>query len=156
MSASVNKVILVGNLGADPDIRYTEDGRSVANFSVATSESWKDKNTGDRIERTEWHRIAIFAQGLAKVAEQYLYKGAKVYLEGQLKTSKWQDKDGNDRYSTDVVLQGFNAKLVMLDGGNRNGGSATETSAPAATPAPVTPPLPAIPSGVDVDDDIPF
>ncbi|AXS40550.1 single-stranded DNA-binding protein [Breoghania sp. L-A4] len=116
MAGSVNKVILVGNLGADPEIRRTQDGRPIANLSVATSDSWRDKNTGERRERTEWHRVVIFNEGLCKVAEQYLRKGSKVYLEGQLQTRKWQDQSGQDKYSTEVVLQGFNSTLTMLDG----------------------------------------
>jgi single-strand DNA-binding protein len=125
MAGSVNKVILVGNLGKDPEIRRTQDGRPIANLSVATSESWRDKATGERKEKTEWHRVVIFNEGLCKIAEQYLKKGAKVYLEGQLQTRKWQDKDGNDKYSTEVVLQGFNSALTMLDGrgGGAGGGS---------------------------------
>jgi single-strand DNA-binding protein len=116
MAGSVNKVILVGNLGADPEIRRTQDGRPIANLRIATSETWRDKNTGERRERTEWHRVVIFSEGLAKVAEQYLKKGARVYLEGQLQTRKWQDQQtGQDRWSTEVVLQGFNSQLVMLD-----------------------------------------
>jgi len=115
MAGSVNKVILVGNLGADPEIRRTQDGRPIANLRVATSETWRDKATGERKERTEWHRVVIFSEGLAKVAEQYLKKGAKVYIEGQLQTRKWQDQQGQDRYSTEVVLQGFSAQLTMLD-----------------------------------------
>jgi single-strand DNA-binding protein len=115
MAGSVNKVILIGNLGADPEIRRTNDGRPIANLRVATSESWRDKATGERKERTEWHRVVIFNEQLTKIAEQYLRKGSKVYLEGQLQTRKWQDKDGQDRYSTEVVLQGFNAQLTMLD-----------------------------------------
>lgn len=122
MAGSVNKVILVGNLGADPEIRRTQDGRPVANLSVATSETWRDKNTGERRERTEWHRVVIFNEGLCKVVENYLKKGAKVYLEGQLQTRKWQDQNGQDRYSTEVVLQGFNATLTMLDGRGDNAG----------------------------------
>jgi single-strand DNA-binding protein len=122
MAGSVNKVILVGNLGKDPEIRRTQDGRPIANLSVATSESWKDKNTGERKEKTEWHRVVIFNEGLCRIAEQYLKKGAKVYLEGQLQTRKWQDKDGNDKYSTEVVLQGFNSSLTMLDGKGGGGG----------------------------------
>lgn len=114
--SSVNKVILVGNLGADPEIRRTQDGRPIANLSVATSESWRDKNSGERRERTEWHRVVIFNEGLCRIAEQYLRKGSKVYLEGQLQTRKWQDQSGADRYSTEVVLQGFNSNLTMLDG----------------------------------------
>ena len=115
MAGSVNKVILIGNLGADPEIRRTQDGRPIANLRVATSESWRDKNTGERRERTEWHRVVIFNEGLCRIAEQYLRKGSKVYLEGQLQTRKWQDQSGQDRYSTEVVLQGFNSQLTMLD-----------------------------------------
>src|SRR6202022_4485425 len=124
MAGSVNKVILVGNLGKDPEIRRTRVGRPSANLSVATSEQWRDKATGERKEKTEWHRVVIFSEGLAKVAEQYLKKGAKVYLEGQLQTRKWQDQQGQDRYSTEVVLQGFNSALPMLDraGGGGGGG----------------------------------
>ena len=122
MAGSVNKVILVGNLGKDPEIRRTQDGRPIANLSVATSESWRDKATGERKEKTEWHRVVIFNEGLCKVAEQYLKKGAKVYIEGALQTRKWQDKDGKDRYSTEVVLQGFNSTLTMLDGRSGGGG----------------------------------
>jgi single-strand DNA-binding protein len=114
--SSVNKVILLGNLGADPEIRHTNDGRPIANLRIATSESWRDKGTGERKEKTEWTSVVIFSEGLCKIAEQYLRKGSKVYVEGQLQTRKWTDKDGNDRYSTEVVLQGFNATLVMLDG----------------------------------------
>ena len=122
MAGSVNKVILVGNLGADPDIRRTQDGRPICNLSVATSESWKDRNSGERRERTEWHRVVIFNEGLCRVAEQYLRKGSKVYLEGQLQTRKWQDQNGQDRYSTEVVLQGFNGNLTMLDNRGEGGG----------------------------------
>lgn len=123
MSGSVNKVTLVGNLGADPDVRSTQDGREIVNLSLATSESWKDKSTGERKERTEWHRVVIFNESLARIAKQYLVKGAKVYLEGQLQTRKWTDKDGHDKYSTEVVLQGFGGTLVMLSspsGGREN------------------------------------
>jgi single-strand DNA-binding protein len=116
MAGSVNRVIIIGNLGSDPEIRHTNDGRPIANLRIATSESWRDKGTGERKEKTEWHSVVIFSEGLCKIAEQYLRKGSKVYLEGQLQTRKWQDRDGNDRYSTEVVLQGFNATLVMLDG----------------------------------------
>lgn len=122
MAGSINKVILVGNLGNDPDIRRTQDGRPIANLSIATSDTWKDKNTGERREKTEWHRVVIFNEGLCRIAEQYLKKGSKVYLEGQLQTRKWQDKDGNDRWSTEVVLQGFNGNLTMLDGRSDNAG----------------------------------
>jgi len=123
MAGSVNKVILVGNLGADPEIRRTQDGRPIANLRVATSETWRDKNTGERREKTEWHRVVIFNEGLCRIAEQYLKKGSKVYLEGALQTRKWQDKEGNDRYSTEVVLQGFNSQLTMLDGRSGGGGA---------------------------------
>lgn len=121
MAGSVNKVILVGNLGQDPEIRRTQDGRPIASFSVATSENWRDKNTGERREKTEWHRVVVFNEGLCRVIEQYVKKGAKVYLEGQLQTRKWQDKEGHDRYTTEVVLQGFNGNLTMLD--SRAGGA---------------------------------
>ncbi|WP_422056130.1 single-stranded DNA-binding protein [Sphingomonas sp.] len=124
MAGSVNKVILVGNLGRDPESRSFSNGGKVVNLRIATSESWKDRNSGERKERTEWHSVAIFSEGLANVAERYLRKGSKVYLEGQLQTRKWQDQQGQDRYSTEVVLQGFDAKLVMLDGpgGGQGGG----------------------------------
>jgi len=122
MAGSVNKVILVGNLGADPEIRHTQDGRPIANLRVATSENWRDRNTGERREKTEWHNVAIFNEGLCKIAEQYLRKGSKIYLEGQLQTRKWQDREGNDRYTTEVVLQGFNSTLTMLDGRNGSAG----------------------------------
>ncbi len=120
MAGSVNKVILIGNVGADPEIRRTQDGKPIANLRIATSESWRDRNSGERREKTEWHTVVVFNEGLCKVVEQYVKKGAKPYLEGALQTRKWQDKDGNDRYSTEVVLQGFNSTLTMLDG--RDGG----------------------------------
>lgn len=125
MAGSVNKVILVGNLGKDPEIRRTQDGRPIANLRVATSETWRDKNSGERREKTEWHSVVIFQEGLCKVAEQYLKKGSKVYIEGQLQTRKWQDQSGQERYSTEVVLQGFGGTLTMLDGpgGGRSAGS---------------------------------
>lgn len=114
--ASVNKVILVGNLGQDPEVRNLPNGGKVCNLSVATSERWKDKNSGEQREKTEWHRVVIWTEGLVGVAEKYLRKGSKVYLEGQLQTRKWQDQSGADKYSTEVVLQGFGGTLVMLDG----------------------------------------
>ena len=122
MAGSVNKVILVGNLGRDPEVRNFQNGGKVCNLRIATSESWKDRNTGERREKTEWHSVAIFQEGLVRVAEQYLRKGSKVYIEGQLQTRKWQDQSGQDRYSTEVVLQGFGGTLVMLDaaGGNQS------------------------------------
>ena len=122
MAGSVNKVILIGNLGADPEIRRTQDGRPIANLRIATTESWRDKNSGEKREKTEWHRVVIFSEPLCKVVEQYVKKGAKLYIEGQLQTRKWQDQQGQDRYSTEVVLQGFNGTLTMLD--SRGGGMA--------------------------------
>ena len=122
MAGSVNKVILVGNLGADPEVRNLPSGGKVVNLSIATSESWKDRNTGERREKTEWHRVVIFSEGLARVAESYLKKGSKVYLEGQLQTRKWQDQSGQDKYSTEIVLQGFNSNLTLLDGRGEGGG----------------------------------
>ena len=123
MAGSVNKVILIGNLGADPEVRTFQNGGKVANIRIATSETWKDRNTGERREKTEWHSVAIFNEGLVKVAEQYLKKGAKVYIEGKLITRKWQDQSGNDRYSTEVVLQGYGGTLTMLDGRKDGGGT---------------------------------
>ncbi|MBM1631927.1 single-stranded DNA-binding protein [Sulfitobacter mediterraneus] len=121
MAGSVNKVILIGNLGRDPEVRSFQNGGKVCNLRIATSETWKDRNTGERKEKTEWHSVAIFQEGLVRIAEQYLKKGSKVYIEGQLQTRKWQDQSGNDRYSTEVVLQGYGGTLTMLDG--RDGGS---------------------------------
>lgn len=133
MAGSVNKVILVGNLGRDPEVRTFSNGNKVCNLRIATSETWRDRNTGERKERTEWHSVAIFQEGLVKIAEQYLRKGSKVYIEGKLQTRKWQDQSGQDRYSTEVVLQGFDGTLTMLDGpqgggqggGNYGGGQAS-------------------------------
>lgn len=123
MAGSVNKVILIGNVGADPEIRRTQDGRPIANLRIATSESWRDRNSGERKEKTEWHTVVVFNEGLCKVVEQYVKKGAKLYIEGALQTRKWQDQNGNDRYSTEIVLQGFNSTLTMLDGRGEGGGS---------------------------------
>ena len=128
MAGSVNKVILVGNLGADPEVRRTQDGRPIVNLRVATSENWRDKATGERREKTEWHRVVIFNENLAKIAEQYLKKGSKVYIEGSLQTRKWEDQSGQERYSTEVVLQGFNSQLTMLDG-RAGGGEGRENAA---------------------------
>lgn len=125
MAGSINKVTLIGNLGADPEIRATQDGREICNLRIATSESWKDRNTGERKEKTEWHRVVIFNENLVRVCKDYLRKGSKVYLEGQLQTRKWTNKDGIEQYSTEVVLQGFNGNLTMLDGkpgGERSAG----------------------------------
>jgi len=163
MAGSVNKVILVGNLGADPDIKRTQDGRPIANLSIATSESWRDKNTGERREKTEWHRVVVFNEGLCKVIENYVKKGSKVYIEGALQTRKWQDNEGRDRYSTEVVLQGFNGNLTMLDsrsdnqggggymsdqsgGGNDFGGGGNQGGGFGG----------GAPSGGGIDDEIPF
>ncbi|MBW8787220.1 MAG: single-stranded DNA-binding protein [Rhizobium leguminosarum] len=123
MAGSVNKVILIGNVGADPEIRRTQDGRPIANIRLATSETWRDRNSGERREKTEWHTIVVFNEGLCKVVEQYVKKGAKLYIEGQLQTRKWQDQQGQDRYSTEVVLQGFGSTLTMLDGRGEGGGA---------------------------------
>lgn len=126
MAGSLNKVMLIGNLGADPEIRSFQNGGKVANLRIATSETWKDRNTGERQERTEWHTVAIFSEGLVGVVERFLRKGSKVYIEGQLQTRKWQDQSGNDRYSTEVVIRGMNGSLTMLDGaqgGSGGGGS---------------------------------
>lgn len=122
MAGSLNKVMLIGNLGADPEIRSFQNGGRVANLRIATTETWKDRNTGERQERTEWHTVAIFSEGLVNVCENYLRKGSKVFVEGQLQTRKWQDQSGNDRYSTEVVLRGFNGTLTMLDGRGEGGG----------------------------------
>ncbi|MGL4637097.1 MAG: single-stranded DNA-binding protein [Beijerinckiaceae bacterium] len=123
MAGSVNKVILVGNLGADPEVKRMSSGEPVVNLSIATSESWKDKQTGERKDKTEWHRVVIFNENIAKVAEQYLKKGSTVYIEGQLQTRKWQDKTGADRYSTEIVLQRFRGEMTLLGGRNDGGGS---------------------------------
>ena len=147
----INKVILIGNLGRDPEVRSTQDGMKIVQLSLATSESWKDRATGERRERTEWHRVVIFNERLAEVAEQYLRKGSKIYVEGQLQTRKWQDKEGMDRYTTEVVLGRFRGELTMLDtrgsegGGYRGGGGGGE-------------PVPAGAGGgpSELDDEIPF
>lgn len=127
MAGSVNKVILIGNMGADPEIRRTQDGKPIANLRIATSESWRDKATGERKEKTEWHRVTVFNEGLCKVIEQYVTKGSKLYIEGALQTRKWQDKDGQDKYSTEVVLNGYGGVLTMLDKpGERSEGTRPE------------------------------
>ncbi|MBO6815487.1 MAG: single-stranded DNA-binding protein [Rhizobiaceae bacterium] len=158
MAGSVNKVILVGNLGADPEIRRTQDGRPIANLSIATSESWKDRNTGERREKTEWHRVVVFNEGLCKVIEQYVKKGSKVYLEGQLQTRKWQDKDGNDRWSTEVVLQGFNGNLTMLDGRGDSAGGGNDYGGGSSSGGGFGQGGPSGPGGAPggIDDEIPF
>ncbi len=163
MAGSVNKVILVGNLGADPEIRRTQDGRPIANLRVATSDTWRDKATGERREKTEWHRVVIFNEGLCRIAEQYLKKGSKVYLEGALQTRKWQDKEGQDRYSTEVVLQGFNSQLTMLDGRGGGGGASADNGddfGSAGVSGGARERRPAMAGsgshGGDLDDEIPF
>jgi single-strand DNA-binding protein len=130
MAGSVNKVMLIGNVGADPEIRRTQDGRPIANLRIATSESWRDRNSGERKEKTEWHSVVVFSEGLCKVIEQYVKKGSKLYIEGALQTRKWQDQSGNDRYSTEVVLQGFGATLTLLDGAPSGDGNRNERPAP--------------------------
>lgn len=148
MAGSVNKVILIGNLGKDPEVRHTDDGKAIVTLSLATSENWKDKS-GERKERTEWHKVVIFNEHLAKVAEQYLKKGAKVYVEGQLQTRKWMAKDGTDRYSTEIVLQNFRGELTMLDG--KDGGEA-----PAALEQTGARPQAARPKMIGLDDEVPW
>ena len=161
MAGSVNKVILVGNLGKDPESRTFQNGGKVVSFSVATSENWKDKQSGERKEKTEWHNVSIFSEGLARVAEQYLKKGSKVYLEGQLETRKWQDQSGNDRYSTDVVLRNFNSAMVLLDsregggGGSRSSFNDDFASGGGGASRPQSRPQPATFDN-DLDDDVPF
>lgn len=147
MSGSINKVILIGNLGADPEIRHTQDGRGIANLRIATSESWRDKSSGERREKTEWHRVVVFNDGLVKIIEQYVKKGSKVYIEGALQTRKWTDQNGQEKYSTEVVLQGYNSTFQMLD--SRNGGAAAEqqSGAPAHDETP---------KSFELDDEIPF
>lgn len=162
MAGSVNKVILVGNLGADPEIRRLNSGDPVVNFRIATSESWRDKNSGERKEKTEWHNVVIFNDNLAKVAEQYLKKGAKVYVEGQLQTRKWQDQGGNDRYTTEIVLQKFRGELQMLDtkgqgDGDRGGGrDDSGTRSGGSTSSGGTQGGGGRPASRDLDDEIPF
>ena len=153
MAGSVNKVILIGNLCADPEVRHMQDGRPVVNMRIATNETWKDKQTGERKERAEFHSLVIFNEGLCRIAEQYLHKGSKVYVEGQLQTRKWQDQNGNDRYSTEVVLQGFNSALTMLDSRNASGGGGGFNQGGGGS-APQGGQSSSFAS--DLDDDIPF
>jgi single-strand DNA-binding protein len=155
MSGHVNKVILIGNLGADPEIRRTQDGRPIANLRIATSESWRDKSTGERKEKTEWHRVVIFNEGLCKVAEQYVRKGAKVYIEGQLQTRKWTDQSGAEKYSTEIVLNGYGAVLTMLDG-QQNGGDKQGAAKPSYGDVKGGKPKGAGPLADAFDDSIPF
>jgi single-strand DNA-binding protein len=153
MSGSINKVILVGNLGRDPEVRSTQDGTKIATLSVATSENWKDKNSGERKERTEWHRIVIFNDRLAEVAEKYLKKGAKVYVEGALQTRKWTDNNGQERYATEVVLQRFRGELTMIDAARTNGAARDDYQDPQTRGS--VHPAARVPVN-DLDDDIPF
>lgn len=157
MAGSVNKVILIGNLGADPEVRSMQDGRPVVNLRVATNETWKDKNTGEKRERTEWHRVVIFNEGLARIAEQYLRKGSKIYVEGQLQTRKWE-KDGQDHYSTEVVLQGFNSVLTMLDGRGegRSEGGGYERASDFGQSRPLDAPGKKPEYAQELDDEVPF
>ncbi len=164
MAGSLNKVMLIGNLGKDPEIRSTQDGREIATLNLATSESWKDKNTGERKEKTEWHRVVIFNEGLVNVVKNYVKKGSKLFIEGQLQTRKWTDKDGAEKYTTEIVLQNYNGSLTMLDGKEKSGGSSGEYSggggrsseafsgpgnAGSRTKAPAS-------AGAEMDDEIPF
>ncbi len=146
--SSVNKVILVGNLGRDPEVRHTQDGKPIVNLSIATSETWRDRSSGERKEKTEWHRVVIFNEALAKVAEQYLKKGSTVYLEGQLQTRKWTDKDGAEKYSTEIVLQQYRGELTMF-GGKPSGGSDDQSK-------PVFDKTKAGGATANLDDDVPF
>jgi len=169
MAGSVNKVILVGNLGRDPEVRTTQDGTKIVNFTMATSESWNDRASGERKERTEWHRVVIFNERLADVAERFLRKGAKVFVEGALQTRKWTDQSGQEKYTTEVVLQRFRGELTMLDGRGAEGGGRASTGgggersgagrqerAPAAGSTSGGPGWEAPPAGNDLDDEIPF
>lgn len=154
MSGSVNKCIIVGNLGKDPEIRRTQDGKPIANLSIATSETWRDKSSGERKEKVEWHRVVIFNEGLAKIAEQYLKKGAKVYIEGAIQTRKWTDQSGVDKYSTEIVLKGFNSVLTMLDG--KNGGSSDGGSSRSSGSSDTSGSAGGYSRDTDLDDDVPF
>ncbi len=156
MAGSVNKVILVGNLGRDPEVRSFQNGGKVVNLRIATSENWKDRNTGERRERTEWHSVAIFSEPLGRIAEQYLRKGSKVYIEGQLETRKWQDQSGNDRYSTEVVLRPYRGELTLLDSRNSGGGGGDYDQSGYGNSGPSYSSQPSGPAHSDLDDDIPF
>ncbi len=160
MAGSVNKVILVGNLGKDPEVRHTQDGKAIVNLTIATSENWRDKSSGERKEKTEWHRVVIFNEGIAKVAEQYLKKGSSVYIEGSLQTRKWTDKDGVEKYTTEVVLQNFNGTLTMLgskpgggSGDSYGGGDEFGSSSPMERPRSAAKPAS---FARDLDDEVPF
>ncbi len=154
MAGSLNKVMLIGNVGRDPEIRSTQDGREIANLSIATSESWKDKNTGERKEKTEWHRVVIFNEGLVKVVKQYVHKGDKVFVEGTLQTRKWVDNTGVEKYTTEIVLQGFNGNLGLLDRKGAGGESGSYAGDQMDNNAPKFGQVPAY--DTPIDDDIPF
>ncbi|MHA7900597.1 MAG: single-stranded DNA-binding protein [Henriciella sp.] len=160
MAGSVNKVILVGNVGQDPEVRQFQNGGQVCSFSLATSENWKDRNTGERREKTEWHRISVFSEGLIRVVQNYVKKGSKLYIEGQLETRKWQDQNGQDRYSTEVVLRGYNSNLTMLDSRNGGGGGVYSQDSVAygnqGQGGPRQMEGPAQDFSQDFDDEIPF
>jgi len=164
MAGSVNKVIIVGNLGRDPEVRTFPSGGKVVNLRIATSENWKDKNTGERKERTEWHSVAIFSEPVGKIAEQYLKKGSKVYIEGQLETRKWQDQSGQDRYSTEIVLRPYSGQLTLLDGRGESGGGANYMADQSAASGygggydsgSGAAPAPGGGRSSDMDDEIPF
>lgn len=148
MAGSLNKVVLIGNLGRDPEIRTTGDGREIANFSIATSESWKDKMTGERKDKTEWHRIVVFSEGLVRVIKNYVKKGTKLYIEGQLQTRKWVDNENKERYTTEIVLQNFNSTLILLDSrGDAAMGQQSASASPKSAPAF---------DNSELDDEIPF
>lgn len=156
MAGSVNKVILVGNLGRDPEIRQFPNGGSVASFTVATSESWKDRNSGERKEKTEWHRVAVFSEGLVKIVERYVKKGSKVYIEGQLETRKWTDNTGQEKYTTEVVLRNFGSTLTMLDGRDGPSGGVRDDSGSMGGGAPRQVDGPREDFSADLNDEIPF
>lgn len=158
MSGSVNKVILIGNLGKDPEIRSTQSGSRIANLTLATSESWKDKSTGERKEKTEWHRVSIYNDNLVGIVERFLHKGSKIYLEGQLETRKWTDKDGIDKYTTEIVLRNFGGTLTMLDGANSNrSGGGERASSSSSGSGDNQPSMPNYGAKIDeMEDDIPF
>lgn len=150
MAGSLNKVLLIGRLGNDPEIKQMQNGKSVARLSVATSENWKDKNSGEKKEKTEWHRVVIFNEGLVNVVQQYLKKGAQIYIEGQLSTNKYTDKDGQEKYSTQIVLQGYNSTLKMIGGGSKMTDSSIDQSSSSSLPSDeISPPS-------DLDDEVPF
>ena len=157
MSGSVNKVILLGNLGRDPEIRSMQSGKKMASFSIATSKRWKDRNTQEQKENTSWHNIVVFNEGLVDVIEKYIKKGSKIYVEGELSTRKYQDKDGNDKYTTEVVLQGYNSTLTMLDSRNTGSASIEEAPSSSSSDSKLEDTLDSqVSDSQDLDDDIPF